>query len=189
MRLTVTIIILLNVFLFMGEVQAETDLTLKQSLETCQDPDKPTCARDVQREHLYQELRVQWGQYVHKNPHQVLEADITCDGIKDQIIGWLDLDNPDGIQYRIMTVYEVLPDPQSTTVSFAVGGNSQMGLCTANGASPPEISLETYSQLEADNATGMGKSCTTAIRVDDGMCDAPRLFWIKDKQSFAVSRN
>lgn len=63
-----------------------------------------TVAAPVTANDLYREMRIQAGQYAAQNRHQVLVGDFTCDDINDQIVGWVDRDNPEGPFFDVLMV-------------------------------------------------------------------------------------
>lgn len=160
-------------------------------------------------QHAYGLLRFEWGQYAHLNDITLLRGDVTCDGREDRVLGWLDRDSPEGLFYRVMLAsdavgkdetFSVLGDMAAMSVSLPAdrkgAAHMEAGeplLCSRGNL--PEVTIALESRLadaEAAALTGMGDACGTAIRVDDGLCDAIRLFWLRrpvDGARFVLHRN
>jgi hypothetical protein len=129
----------------------------------------------VTEQHVYGVLREQWGRHAHLSEHRIVEGDFTCDGTTDRVIGWHDLDNPDGPFYRVMLVTLAGGTPEGHTVTLIPDGNGADGRATWQGVLEVTLSVEEWD----DAAMGPLPAglCATAIRIDDNMTDAVRLFW------------
>lgn len=157
-----------------GEVLAplaNADVTEEQPLA-------PPANADVTEGQLWNEIRVEWGQSVSPEDVFFINHDVTCDGNKDFVAGRLNQDNPDGPFYNILIVTKDGGELKSQNKSLAFDG-TQEGLCEPY--EKPDVSLEIVhwdeSRLDAELG-GWEGVCTEAIRVDDGMCDAIRYFWL-----------
>lgn len=159
-------------------------------------------------------LRFEWGQYAHLNDITVLRGDITCDGQEDRVLGWLDRDSPEGLFYNVMLATAavgeeeavvVLGDMAALSVSLPADRKAAAHMADlANKAEGepllcargdlPEVALSLEPRLpdaEAAVLTGIEGTCGTAIRVDDGLCDSIRLFWLRrpaDGERFVLHR-
>ena len=154
-------------------------------------------------------LRFEWGQYAHLNDITMLRGDVTCDGREDRVLGWLDQDSPEGLFYRVMLAtdavgedeaFSVLGDMAAMSVSLPA---DRKGAAHMDAAEPllcargdlPEVTIRMEPRLpDADAAalTGIGGTCGTAIRLDDGLCDSIQLFWLRrpaDGERFVLHRN
>jgi hypothetical protein len=153
-------------------------------------------------------LRFEWGQYAHLNDITVLRGDATCDGREDRVLGWLDRDSPEGLFYRVMLATDavgkeeaimMLGDMAAVSVSLPA---DRKGAAYLDAAEPllcargdlPEVTIRMEDRLpdaEAAALTGIDGACGTAIRVDDGLCDSTRLFWLRrpaDGERFVLHR-
>ncbi len=129
----------------------------------------------VTEEEFWGEMRFQWGQYLNPEDVYFLEADVTCDGHNDYIASRMNRDNPDGPFYNIMVVTREGGNLASEAVSLSFDSTQQEALC---GSENIEVSVEHWDEGQIDAAMGGWEGiCTEAIKVDDGMCDAPRYFW------------
>ena len=92
--------------LFVATLLLGTSLTMLQAdaQEAKTAAPSDTMAAPVTANDLYREMRIQAGQYAAQNRHQVLVGDFTCDDINDQIVGWVDRDNPEGPFFDVLMV-------------------------------------------------------------------------------------
>jgi hypothetical protein len=157
-------------------------------------------------------LRLEWGQYAHLNDITMLRGDVTCDGREDRVLGWLDRDSPEGLFYRVMLAtdavgrdeaFSVLGDMAAMSVSLPADRKGAVHMdageplfCSRSELPEVTITLEPHTKAEAVALTGMDDACGTAIRLDDGLCDSIRLFWLRrpvgrpaDGGRFALHRN
>ncbi len=127
-------------------------------------------------------VRVEWGQYASRSgDYTALKADINCDGAPDRIVYRMDLDNPDGPFFKIMGLAYHKGELLSDTLSFGVNNDTQMSVCTMDGAPGPKVVAgDRFETDEVLNMTGYGGLCGRAVRIDDGMCDSTWLFWSDD---------
>ncbi|MGM0560715.1 MAG: hypothetical protein ACQETX_06585 [Pseudomonadota bacterium] len=138
---------------------------------------------DVTEPDLYGVLRQEWGQYAHLSEHQIIAADFTCNGAVERAIGWHDLDNPEGPFYRVMLVVrDPGGEPEGHTVTLVPDSEGQDGLQSLQGELDVMLTAE---EVPDDALTEMlpGRSgvCPRAIRIEDGLTDAIRLFWNPDE--------
>ncbi|RKQ70492.1 hypothetical protein [Oceanibaculum indicum] len=157
-------------------------------------------------------LRYEWGQYAHLNDITMLRGDVTCDGREDRVLGWLDRDSPEGLFYRVMLAtdavgkdeaFSVLGDIAAMSVSLPADRKgavhmeaSEPLLCSRGELPEVTITLEPHTKAETVALTGIDGACSTAIRLDDGLCDSIRLFWLRrpvgrpvDGERFVLHRN
>lgn len=134
---------------------------------------------EVTEPDAYGVLRQQWGQYAHLSEHQIISADFTCNGAVERAIGWHDLDNPEGPFYRVMLVVRGPGgEPEGHTVTLVPDGEGQDGLQSLQGELDVRLTAEEASDKAlAEMLPGWEGVCPRAIRIDDGLTDAIRLFW------------
>ena len=128
---------------------------------------------------LYHEMRLQAGQYAAQNRHQILVGDFTCDGQTDRIAGWVDRDHPDGPFFDVLFVTRDGGNLGSELKHIPFAQDKQFALCVADDTAPPPMS---WQQVEPDyvrDVVGNADLCTTAVRIEDFMCDAPQFYWNK----------
>ncbi|AUG51886.1 hypothetical protein [Thalassospira marina] len=126
---------------------------------------------------LYREMRVQAGQYASQNMHQILVGDFTCDGQTDRIAGWVDRDNPDGPFFDVLFVTRDGGKLSSEMKHIPFAQNEQFALCLADDTAPPPMSWQQVEQDYVRDVVGNGNLCTTAVRVEDFICDTPQFYW------------
>ena len=133
---------------------------------------------DVTEAQLWSEIRHEWGQNVSPEDVFFIEHDVTCDGNKDFVAGRLNQDNPDGPFYNILILTKDGGKLRSEHKSLAFDG-TQEGLCEPFEKPDVSIEIEHWDESRLDAELGGWEGmCTEAIRVDDGMCDAIRYFWL-----------
>ena len=134
---------------------------------------------DVEEADLWNEARFQWGQIYDPKTVKYIKADVNCDGHMDYVAHRVNGENPDGPFYSIMVVTREGGYLSSEGVMLKVGGDEQESICAMPNADPDvTVSVEHWDEGEIDAAMGGWEGiCTEAIKVDDGMCDAPRYFW------------
>lgn len=128
---------------------------------------------------LYSQMRIQAGQNVAKNMHQILVGDFTCDGQTDRIAGWVDRDNPDGPFFDVLFVTRDGGTLSSELKQIPFAQDKQFALCVADDTAPPPMS---WQQVEPDyvrDVVGNANLCTTAVRIEDFLCDTPQFYWNK----------
>ncbi len=127
---------------------------------------------------LWDQVRFQWGKYAGPDNVQFIEHDVTCDGVTDYVASHLSQDNPDGPFFHVMVVTRDGGELTSENIPLALDG-SQDGLCEPMGETQIDVEIEHWDEGQLDAALGSWEGiCTEAIRIDDGMCDAPRYFWL-----------
>jgi len=131
---------------------------------------------------LYREMRIQVGQYAVQNRHQVLVGDFTCDDINDQIVGWVDRDNPEGPFFDVLMVTNHKGQAHSELKQIPFAQSEQYALCIDDKTAPPVMSWQVNDPEYMRDVMGDGDLCNVAVRIDDFMCDAPQFFW-SDKPS------
>lgn len=134
-------------------------------------------AQDVTEGDLAMEMRFQGGQHVYHYDWQELTGDVTCDGAADKVAGFVDLDNPEGLSFFLVVVTREKGTLVSEAMIAFFDDRHHDGLC-GDGTPPPVMSLERFTEQEAREFTGIEGACTLAIKLDDGLCDAQRYFWI-----------
>lgn len=134
-------------------------------------------AQDVTEGELNSEMRFQGGQYVFHYDWQVVTGDVTCDGDADKVAAYVDLDDPEGKNFFTVVVTHEEGQLISEVVAPYFDSGDQAGLC-GTGDPAPILSLETFTDDEAREMTGLEEVCPVAITVDDGLCDAHRYFWV-----------
>ncbi|MBL8669383.1 MAG: hypothetical protein JNK11_01915 [Alphaproteobacteria bacterium] len=143
------------------------------------------------RADLDRELRYQWGRSLDPRSVKAMSGDVTCDGAVDQVSGHVDSEAPDGPFYRVTVVSNDGSGARSDVVSFEFGAGREQ-LCGDGKAAPlPSVALESRKPEEAEELVGQ-PACGLAIRIEDGRCDAIRLFWLLDgtpEERFGLSRN
>lgn len=143
------------------------------------DSSKKAPSLDASELDLWGQVRFQWGYLVSKATVDVLKHDVTCDGHVDYVVARLNHDNPDGPFFDILVVTRDGGELISEGVSLAFDG-SQDGLCGLGGLDAQiGTEIEHWDDDQLDEAFGSEEDvCAEAIRVDDGMCDAMRYFWL-----------
>ncbi len=134
-------------------------------------------ANPVTASDLYREMRVQAGQNAALNRHQVLVGDFTCDNVNDQIVGWMDRDNPDGPFFDVLMVTRHGGNLHSELKQIPFEQSEQYALCIDDKTAPPVMSWQINETDFMRDVIGDGELCNIAIRIDDFMCDAPQFFW------------
>tara|TARA_R110002124_G_scaffold233406_1_gene398706 strand:+ start:72357 stop:72962 length:606 start_codon:yes stop_codon:yes gene_type:complete len=139
---------------------------------------EPLADSDVTEGELWDEIRFEWGQNIVPDNVSFIEHDVTCDGNKDFVAGHLNQDNPDGPFYDILIVTKDGKNVISEIKSLAFDG-TQEGLCEPYDKPDVSIEIEHWDESRLDAELGSWEGvCTEALRVDDGMCDAIRYFWL-----------
>lgn len=109
----------------------------------------------------------------------VLRDDVTCDGGRDAVVGYVAGDSRSTRRFVMVVVTREAGVVASDAVVPRLGGeDDQASLCAADGAPPPELSLERFAEADARTMTGLARVCPVAIKLDDGLCDAHRYFWL-----------
>ncbi|GJL85126.1 MAG: hypothetical protein DHS20C02_09010 [Micavibrio sp.] len=143
-------------------------------------------AENIENEMLWGDLwgsiRTEWGQ--NFNPEKVIVhyKDVTCDGKKDYIASHINLDNPDGYFFNIVTV--TVHDGESRTDSFSIpfeGATEQFGICMMDDNPSAEVEYDVWPPEEIEEFIGMDV-CATSVGVVDGMCDTPQFFWSNESK-------
>ena len=134
---------------------------------------------DVEEADLWHEARFQWGQIYDPKSVKYIKADVNCDGHMDYVAHRVNGENPDGPFYSIMVVTREGGYLSSEGVMLKIGGDELESICAMPNADPDvTVSVEHWDEGQIDAAMGGWEGiCTEAIKVDDGMCDAPRYFW------------
>lgn len=131
---------------------------------------------DTADSRLAEALRLRFGATASLVGTSRLEGDVTCDGRPDLLAGYLDRDGPEGPRLAILLLPAGAPAAQAEMASLPFA-DRQIALCGDAAALP--LSLEVFDQEEADSLFGRGV-CRRAVRVEDPLCDAPRLFYAPD---------
>ena len=132
---------------------------------------------DATEADLWSQVGFQWGKYAGPKNVKTLKADVTCDGHADYVASRVNQDNPDGPFFNVLIVTRDGGEVFSEHVSLPFDG-SQAGLC-GDANADVEVEVEHWDEGQLDAMLGGWEGvCTEAIRVDDGMCDAPRYFWL-----------
>ncbi|WP_143181915.1 hypothetical protein [Thalassospira sp. TSL5-1] len=161
-----------------AQAQATKDATSFASQQVKEPETKPATG-PVTDTDLYREMRLQAGQHAAQNRHQILVGDFTCDGQTDRIAGWVDHDNPDGPFFDVLFVTQDGGTLSSELKHIPFAQDKQFALCVADDTAPPPMS---WQQVEPDyvrEVVGNAGLCTTAVRIEDFMCDAPQFYWNK----------
>jgi hypothetical protein len=124
---------------------------------------------------MWEAARYSWGTSMIPTNVTMIKGDVTCDGVEDGVITYLDLDNPDG-PFLDVTVYQTGADFEMMPyVALPFDRGTQDSFCGEARSIPAEIvdvELEGALQL-----TGQGPPlCSKGIRFEDGMCDDLWLF-------------
>ncbi|MDP2699646.1 hypothetical protein [Thalassospira sp.] len=140
----------------------------------------PESAQPATSGDLYREMRIQGGQNAARNRHQVLVGDFTCDGVNDQVAGWVDRDNPEGPFFALLFVTGHKGKMQSEMKLIPFAQSEQYALCVDDETAPPVLSWQIVPTEYVADVLGDPGLCNIAVRVDDFMCDAPQFFWSND---------
>ncbi len=163
---------------FKADLEKEVKEIKKDMKEEVNNTSKDKQNLDTTEADLWNEIRFQWGKYVSPDSVKVIKHDVTCDGNQDYVATRLNQDNPDGPFYNIAIITKDGGKLFSEHISLTFDG-SQSGLCEP--IDQPDVTTEIEhwdeGQLDAEFG-GWEGMCTEAIRVDDGMCDAFRYFWL-----------
>lgn len=125
---------------------------------------------------FWAEARVEWGSYATPANATLLYEDVTCDGIHDYIGGYLNLDIPDGVAYMLLVVSGDTSAPAQASAYFGYD-DSAYGLTKGgDDVTPPALTIEPWEVADV-TANLKEEACHKAIRIDDGMSDAVRVFW------------
>lgn len=146
--------------------------------------------RAVERETLDQRIREQWGQGV--NPRQVFvrAADVTCDGVNDQVAARVNLDSPEGPTLDLMVVSDPGDGVVAGELSLPYGGDLAYGICGAPEEGVPPIQVERVTPGEAREMAGR-PACHQVIAIRHE-CDAVFLLWLARPEGdarFALYQN
>lgn len=142
---------------------------------------------DATEADLWSQVRFQWGQNANHTNVKSFKADVTCDGHVDYVASRLNQDNPDGPFFNILIVTHDGGEITSEGVSLAFDG-SQAGLC-GDARADIDVEAEHWDEGQLDAMLGGWEGiCTEAVRVDDGMCDAPRYFWLTGEREEGDTR-
>lgn len=114
------------------------------------------------------------------NDAVVLEADVTCDGATDRVTGWLETGDAAAPVYWVVYLTRAAGSPaRAFPVGLPVDDGSDLSLCSLDGAASVSLTPEPGDRQEIAEATGQPSVCATAVVVDDGLCDATRLYWLE----------
>jgi len=134
---------------------------------------------DASESDLWSEVRFQWGKYATSDNVSFIKHDVTCDGHTDYVAYRLNQDNPDGLFFDVLVVTLDSGEVASYGRSLAFD-DSQSGLCKPIENPVVTVEIEHWDEGQLDAELGSWEGiCTEAIRVDDGMCDSIRYFWLK----------
>jgi hypothetical protein len=132
-----------------------------------------------------------------------ITADLTCDGVPDEIYAWRDGVNPEGEYFHVALIsrpagpdsagWERLPDVAAGLLPLRlnVGTDEQFALCE-NASAPYGSGYKvTAAPVPADvrEKFGLPTSCAVRLRIDDGMCDAIHVGYDPAKGMFVLDRN
>jgi len=140
--------------------------------------DMPLPAPDVQDADLDPFIQASFTTVPPANP-TLLKGDLTCDGAEDRFYMALDR-QPGPVLKAMLVTYDQTETPGAPSAhhfSFRFDHDRQDGLCYSEGRYEVKASREDFSPGEAAEATGIDEICPIAIKLDDGLCDAARLFW------------
>lgn len=168
--------------LFVATLLLATSLTMLNAHAQETATPNNSVAIPVTANDLYREMRIQAGQYAARNRHQVLVGDFTCDDINDQIVGWVDRDNPEGPFFDVLMVTNHKGQAHSELKQIPFAQSEQYALCIDDKTAPPVMSWQVNDPEYMRDVMGDGDLCNVAVRIDDFMCDAPQFFW-SDKPS------
>ncbi|MCF8480721.1 MAG: hypothetical protein K9H25_09835 [Rhodospirillum sp.] len=140
---------------------------------------------------IYNATRFQWGQMASPDNIKRMSGDLTCDGVKDEVLIYLNLDSPDG-PFLDVALLEPKGLPENMPmISISFGGDGETALCGE--ARMVDMDIQPMDSDSALGLTGYGSPlCNTALRLDDGMCDALWLFTMPNGEgmrTFVSGRN
>ena len=158
--------------------QKQAESKLESALPDLDEGEDGNPGEDVTEADLFEEMRVMLGQQAHHKNTKQIKHDVTCDGGDDYVVSYMNHDNPDGPFYNVMVVTRDGGELSSEFLSFSFDPTAQGALCGHDQGL--ETSIEHWDEGQLDATFGSWQGiCTEAIRVDDMLCDAPRLFWLK----------
>ncbi len=109
-----------------------------------------------------------------------IEIDLTCDGGKDRVYAWLDVENSETSKLFVSTSYfEPLPQheeptPTSRSIEIPLGPTGSLATCE------DEPSISSF-QLSASDATSMElerrPSCKKVLVISDACGDSLKIYW------------
>lgn len=170
------------------EIKKSVDDALAPEAAKKKAPVKKANSLEATESDLWQEVRVQWGQNIRSEDVALVKHDVTCDGHKDYVVSRLNQNNPDGPFYNVLVVTKDGGKRTSEGFSLAFDG-SQEGLCEPIASPDVSVEIEHWDEGKLDAEMGGWEGiCTEAIRVDDGMCDAIRYFWLTGESDPEYSR-
>ncbi|MBI1326342.1 MAG: hypothetical protein GC136_01720 [Alphaproteobacteria bacterium] len=132
------------------------------------------CTEDVRDDTKFWGVaRVEWGQYATPENTKLFFEDVTCDGKKDYLGGYLDLDNPEAPSYKILLVTKqgtyknefIYNQPDSYSLQ-----SKEMP------PRPPDFLVEHWEHDDVKQLERYNKLCPTAITVFDGITTPLRSF-------------
>tara|TARA_R100001129_G_scaffold167861_4_gene135696 strand:+ start:7400 stop:7969 length:570 start_codon:yes stop_codon:yes gene_type:complete len=132
-----------------------------------------------------------------------ITADLTCDGVADEIYAWRDGVNPEGNYFHVAVVsqpggsadngWERLPDVEGGLfpLRLTIGSDDQFALCDSTVTPYGSGYKTTVVPIPADARTrfALPASCRNWLRIDDGMCDALWVGYDPAQQKFILDRN
>ena len=131
-----------------------------------------------------------WRSGIENGRPTTLTGDLSCDTAFDYFVGWTDLDNPDRKAYHIAVVYHDGDRLTHHHATLDLGGRGQYAVCVPGPGRFPDITLQGYPLSSADRAAHrLPRSCTGAIKLDDGMCDSIYIGWNPTEKRFILHRN
>jgi hypothetical protein len=140
---------------------------------------------------IYNATRFLWGQIAVQDNIKRMSGDLTCDGVKDAVLTYLNLDNPDGPFLDVALVTPKGDVQKIPMISIPFGGDGQAALC--GDARMVDMEVQSMDSESALGLTGYGPPlCNIALRLDDGMCDALWLFTMPNGEgmrTFVTGRN
>lgn len=180
-----------------ANIDVETDSSNldenEEEFEEWHEGEVGNAGEDITETDLFEEMRIMMGQRAHQQDTQQIKHDVTCDGGDDYVVSYMNHDNPDGPFYNVLVITRDGGELSSEFLSFSFDPTAQSALCGHDQGI--ETSIEHWDEGQLDATFGGWRGiCTEAIRVDDKMCDAPRVFWLKgerdaDQDRFMTFRN
>lgn len=130
---------------------------------------------------FWQKADWMWGNKSYNKGVEFMYVKVNNDAETDRIGYRLNEDNPDGPFFQVIAVAKT-PDSvlQHSNISIPYDTDEQISLCSmGNGTyNAPTVTHETWT---AEELKKLGIPLSPhVIKIDDGMCDAIRLFWPAD---------
>ncbi|TVQ83632.1 MAG: hypothetical protein EA357_05670 [Micavibrio sp.] len=131
---------------------------------------------------MWEKFRYEAGQFAGPANVSVLHEDITCDGVKDYVGGYVNDINPDMDSFLIVIAAREGDEIVQTSLTLPFDDGTEYAL-TANeeyGIFPPQITLHAMDEEHVAEFGFPVPVCNLSLRIDDGMTGSIYAFWVTE---------